>query len=345
MRWLLLLVAIPLGACLDVDRLLREGRASEVLARVRPVNPSDYRRRALALRALGQPRAAAEELRIAVALDPGAAQAQRALGFVEAQLGALGASLRAFEAAHRADPRDPTVRAALARLLVARARQRAQPALGQLEEARADRERAARLAGPSRASASKAAPTAPTSAASCPGPDPETTRPRIHAARRCTLASATREVEELERRDLLLGCRGAALAARLLERGCAHQAIRILEGLEREAPSDPRWSFLNGAAWLSLGEVARAQLRFVDGLYHSRERGPALLVVARLHLEAGHPRLAGGFAVDALAFPLETRAKAEAATILERSGHLAQANEARSAVPATSAPARRRPGR
>src|SRR5512134_1581464 len=51
MRFAPLLALLTVAGCLDADRLLREGRAAEVLARVRPVRPVDYRRRALALRA------------------------------------------------------------------------------------------------------------------------------------------------------------------------------------------------------------------------------------------------------------------------------------------------------
>jgi tetratricopeptide (TPR) repeat protein len=332
MRWILLVVVLGGTGCLDADRLLREGRAPELLARVRPVRAIDYRRRALALRAVGRPRQAAEELRIAVVLDPGSAESHRALGFVEAQLGMRGAALRAFEQAHQLDRRDPTSRAALARLLIARGYQRSEVAA-----ALADLARAVELDPSARSLAGLARRPAQGRGGICPGP-PSSSRPGILPPARCKLEAPIRLLEQLERRDLLVECQGAQLATRLLAAGCPRVALAIWERLEREAPSDPRWPLQAGAAWLSLGEVERARLRFVEASFLSRDRPAALLTIARLHLEARLPRLAGGYTVDALAFPLSLGQRVEAVRLLAASGHPEQAREvARAALDAARA--------
>ena len=320
------------GARTTGATLLAQGRNKEVLRTVRSVDPGAAWIRACAWWRLGNARETRKELLLGLSRDRNSAVGHRLVGAVEAQVGARGAALRHLQRSLELKPEQPTVREAVAWLLLRRALQRVGAGMGAFQEAEAqeDVQQALRLQPSLKpqacALASFFARTRPASTAvpespQCPGPPllelARATRAMVpRKKKRCT----GRALEKIRRQHLLVSCRGVGAALRLEGQGCPGEAGAIWDALITEAPSDPRWYLLAARNLLARGKPARARQLLVHHLYLSRDRAGALLDQARILLEAGYKGRAGRRAVEAMAFARDGPRLAEARALLQQCG-------------------------
>jgi len=317
----LVLLAGCQGTAWHGRRLLRQGQPARVLTEVRAAGSDAFVVRGAALRQLGRAREARTSLLIGLSLDPRSAAGHHELAVVEAALGNWGAALAELEKVDELAPGRACVRRDLALLLLWRAAFRR--GVGQTRDARADRKRALELA-PCLAGA----PVGRRPCASSSAP-PSVERPL--PPRRCSLRRPSRLLEALARRDLLLACRGPALALRLESAGCPAHARAVWEALAREAPADPRWP-LEVARMLLVGgrtgDRRRAELYLTNHVFLSDDRTAALIGVARTLEQTGFRRAATRRAVQALALAGSLDQAVAALRAVARTGTASQVQEA-----------------
>jgi tetratricopeptide (TPR) repeat protein len=333
---LALLLALATLACDGVRRgreLLERNRPAEALAAPRPASAAAFVVRARALRRLGRLDRARTELLLALSLDGRSAEAHNLLGLVEAQLGNRGAALSSLERAVRLEPGRVCARRELSRLLLWRAFYRLQ--IGQRDEAREELERvrelnpclAPRVAAMLRLVEQRRRPGDVGGVRGCPGV------PALRAARPprrgpCELELPARLVRALERRELLLGCRGAQLALRLEARGCVAAARSVWEALAREGPSDPRWPLQVARALIVEGQPGRVEPLLTSHVFLSEDRADGLLGAARMLEAVGRRRSAARRAVEALPHARRLSQQLESLRILRRIGSPDQIRQA-----------------
>jgi len=326
-------VALPLltGCHTSVGRgwTLLDRHPEEVLRTVRPVGSSALIVRGAALRRLGRLDAARSELLMALSMDERSARGQALLGLVQLQLGHRGAAMKALHRSVTLAPGQICVRRELARLLVWRAWYRVAPGLHQVAEAEQDLVRAESLdpcLRPRVARLRRELKQGPAldGAARCPG------IPALRwsvAPPRCGVAHASRQVDDLLRREVLVACHGPRLALDLERSGCTEQALHLWQAMAAEAPRDPRWPL--HVAWIHLqrGDPSRAQPFITASLYLSADRGAALIDLAQMLEIAGQPARAGRRAVEALAMATHLEQQLEALHILRRCGSAEQLHQ------------------
>ena len=338
---LVLLVAAAQLSCGGVRRgrqLLGQGRPQEALSAARPVSAPAFVVRARALRRLGRLRQARTELLLALSLDRRSADALAVLGRVEAQLGNRGAAVAALERALRLDPTRACLRRELARLLVWRAWYRIHPGpgLNQVADARAELERVRELdpcLHQKTARIFEKAPQISQQAAlpDCPGV-PALPASRLPWPGPCSLRDAGKRAASLLRRELLVGCRGAALALELEAHGCVAAAGSLWEALSQEAPNDARWPLQVARALILQGHEARSEALVMNHVFLSEDRASALNGAARMLEAVGKPRRAARRAVEALAHAKRLEQQLDALRILARTGAPGQLRQAMKVV-------------
>jgi tetratricopeptide (TPR) repeat protein len=310
---------------------LAEDRAKAALEAPRPASGAAFVVRAEALRRLGRLDRARTNLLLALSLDERSVDAHGLLGLVEAQLGNRGAALSSLERAIQLDPGRVCLRRELSRLLLWRAYYRVH--LGQRDEAEEDLSRVAELnpclapRAEAMLAQSQGGEAARGGAAGCPGvPRLAPTRP-VHRGP-CELKSPRRHVRALERRELILACRGAQLALRLEAKGCLAVARSVWEALAREGPSDARWPLQVARVLILEGQAARAEPHLTNHVFLSEDRSDALLRAARMLETVGRRRSAARRAVDALPHASRLEQQLEALRILRRTGSAEQLRQA-----------------
>jgi tetratricopeptide (TPR) repeat protein len=310
-------------------RQLEQGRLDDVLRAVRPVDAEAHVLRAQALRRKGRLRAARTELLLGRARDERSANVHLLLGFVELELRQEGAALRSLRRALALRPDQRCLRRAAGLLLLRRAAYREAVGPRPLSQGASKRDRDEALAlDPclERAALARLTP----SHAVCPGAPGGLDHRRSLPAPRgrgCSVTRPAEQVRRLQRRELLLGCRGPRLALRLEAAGCVGAALSVWQRLASEAPGDPRWSIEAARAELALGRSARAEQLMQRYVHGAQDRAAALLDVAAVWLHAGSSRKAGRAAVDAIPFAQELEQHLTAIKVLRAAGQEDQARQ------------------